>query len=111
MRGSLLLFTLIAAARGLGAGEKRYHESRMEADRRRWHEQQQHYNKVPIDKIKDWTVHTDIDDSMYWYSRSMRRSIKEPPPGWKKNKSGKWVGPDEPKMKQEEDVPDWRAEL
>lgn len=37
----------------------------------------------------EWTLHTDIDDSVYWFSRSRMKSQREPPPGWMKH-NGKW---------------------
>lgn len=35
-----------------------------------------------------WTIHRDVDDSEYWFSRSRMESVKEPPPGWVKTSTG-----------------------
>ena len=46
------------------------------------------------DDVSDWSIHTDVDDSVYWYSRLLMRSVKEPPKGWTKDeKTGKWKPP------------------
>ena len=50
-------------------------------------------NKVHSDKVNDWTIHTDVDDSQYWFSRTLKRSQREPPKGWKKDDKGKWKAP------------------
>jgi hypothetical protein len=36
-----------------------------------------------------FTVHTDVDGSKYWFSRSRMTSQREPPPGWVKNEKHK----------------------
>lgn len=39
-----------------------------------------------------WTLHTDVDGSVYWFMRSSMESRKEPPPGWRKDtESGEWA--------------------
>lgn len=37
-----------------------------------------------------YTLHEDVDGSIYWFSRSLMKSVKEPPPGWAKGADGKW---------------------
>ena len=38
-----------------------------------------------------YTLHTDVDGSFYWFSRSRMKSVTEPPPGWSKREDGKWT--------------------
>ena len=58
------------------------------------HEEMKHLNKIKNHEVDDWTVHIDVDDSVYWFSRMLKRSVKEPPEGWKKSeKTGKWIPP------------------
>lgn len=46
---------------------------------------------LQIGHSDEWTLHTDVDDSVYWFSRSRMKSVKEPPPGWLQDAaSGKW---------------------
>ena len=72
------------------------HQARMRAH----HEEQKHLNNIPTEKISDWTIHKDVDDTYYWFSRRARRSQREPPPGWVKKegvkKNGGWLGPKPP---------------
>ena len=37
-----------------------------------------------------WTVHKDVDDSIYWFNKARMKSVKEPPPGWVKTTDGTW---------------------
>ena len=52
-----------------------------------------HLNTLKVDAVQDWTLHNDVDQSVYWFSRTLKRSVREPPPGWTKNEKGKWVPP------------------
>ena len=93
-----LPFLLLAV---VGCDAKKPSKHEMPAD---WHDEQkarmdahrmemEHLSKIPSHKVDDWSVHKDVDDSFYWFSRSLKRSQREPPPGWKKDSNGKWVGP------------------
>ena len=35
-----------------------------------------------------WTLHKDVDDSVYWFNKARMKSVKEPPPGWMKTADG-----------------------
>ena len=37
-----------------------------------------------------WSLHTDVDGSVYWFNKASMRSVKEPPPGWAKD-GNTWV--------------------
>ena len=49
--------------------------------------------KKPDSTAKDWTIHKDVDDTFYWFSRSLKRSVRDPPAGWTKDSKGGWVAP------------------
>ena len=68
-------------------------ERNMRDQREQFVRMQAEMNKIPDHKVKDWTLHKDVDDSVYWFSRMMKRSTRDPPAGWTKDKNGEWVGP------------------
>ena len=35
-----------------------------------------------------WSLHKDVDDSVYWFNKQRMKSVKEPPPGWVKTADG-----------------------
>ena len=35
-----------------------------------------------------WSLHRDVDDSVYWFNKQRMKSVKEPPPGWVKTADG-----------------------
>ena len=37
-----------------------------------------------------WTLHHDVDDSVYWFNKAKMRSQKEPPEGWAQDAEGAW---------------------
>jgi hypothetical protein len=103
MRGLLIIVVALSLI-GSVAGAKKKKEDEMPGMNKDWEEQMRqrreahaaemkHYNSIPNDKVSDWTIHKDVDDSMYWFSRSLKRSTREPPKGWTKDKSGNWVAP------------------
>ena len=70
------------------------HHDEMHRKMKEHHEEMKHLNKIKNHEVDDWTVHIDVDDSVYWFSRMLKRSVKEPPEGWKKSeKTGKWIPP------------------
>ena len=109
MRG--LAFLLLALSLvGSTSGAKKNKENDMPGMNKDWEEQMRqrreahaaemrHYNSIPNDKVTDWSIHKDVDDSMYWFSRSLKRSTREPPKGWTRDKSGTWVAP--PRVRDE----------
>ena len=107
MRASRLL-TLVVLALYVGSatakkGKKdEAHERHMDEMTQRRKElmrETEHLSKIKDHEVSDWSLHTDVDDSVYWFSRSLKRSVKEAPKGWTKDKQGKWQGP--PRSKQE----------
>ena len=38
-----------------------------------------------------WTVHEDVDGSIYWFNKQKMKSVLEPPEGWAKGEDGKWA--------------------
>ena len=48
-----------------------------------------------------WSVHKDVDDSEYFFSRALKRSEREPPAGWTKDSKGKWQPPEKCRRKEE----------
>uniref|UniRef100_A0A7S2NBV4 WW domain-containing protein n=1 Tax=Haptolina brevifila TaxID=156173 RepID=A0A7S2NBV4_9EUKA len=68
-------------------------ESEMQQKMRAHQMEMEHLQKISSDKVSDWTIHTDVDDSHYWFSRSLKRSVREPPQGWTKDEKGKWKAP------------------
>ena len=52
-------------------------------------------NPMELDRLQPghsdvWTVHKDVDDSVYWFNKARMKSVKEPPPGWVKTTDGSW---------------------
>lgn len=37
-----------------------------------------------------WSLHKDIDGSVYWFNKQQMKSVKEPPPGWVQESNGEW---------------------
>ena len=102
----LLLFSCVQLADAKGkkkekSTESMYHDMHKEQkEKMRMHQMEmEHLSKIHSDKVEDWTIHTDVDDSKYWFSRSLKRSQREPPKGWTKDKDGKWKAP--PRRKEE----------
>ena len=101
MRPSLLRITvLLAVLMSVGAKKPRdinehakEHRKMMMEKQQAWREQQDHLNKIHADEVDDWSLHTDVDDSKYWFSHTLRRSQREPPKGWTKDAKGNWKAP------------------
>lgn len=89
----LLLATGLAFADAKGKSHDKRMMDELEQKRKMHQQELEHLNKLPADKAKDWTVHEDVDGSFYWFSRSLKRSVRDPPKGWTKNSRGKWVAP------------------
>lgn len=71
----------------------------------RHHEEMKHLNKIHKDHEEfecSWTVHKDVDDSIYFFSRLLKRSEREPPKSWRKNDMGEWQPPAKCKRGKEE---------
>ena len=106
----MLVLVLVLSVVGSVVGAKKNKEDGMPGMSKEWEEQMRqrreahaaemkHYNSIPSDKVSDWTLHKDVDDSVYWFSRSLKRSTRDPPKGWTKDKSGGWVAP--PRVRDE----------
>lgn len=105
MRRRLLLILIIAFLSAVHAKKKSKkpdaYESEQHQRMKQFHDEQKHYDKIHSDDVEDWTIHEDVDKTFYWFSRSLRRSQREPPKGWTKSaKTGKWLPP--PRKKKEE---------
>ena len=50
----------------------------------------QQLDRLQVGYSDKWTLHEDVDGSIYWFSHSKMESRKEPPPGWVKGEDGKW---------------------
>jgi len=37
-----------------------------------------------------WSLHKDVDGSVYWFNKATMTSVKDPPPGWAKDADGEW---------------------
>ena len=103
---ALIALILLASNLVFASGETKSHKDllnghseRFQERMRAHHQEMRHLNKIHADEVDDWTIHTDVDDSIYWFSRFLKRSQREAPKGWTKNDKGKWVAP---KRKKEE---------
>lgn len=99
MRATLPL--LIASLCMIGASAAKAPESDHFADlheshkqrQAEFHEEMKHLRKIKSDDVDDWTVHKDVDDTYYFFSRTLKRSQKEAPKGWTKTSAGMWKAP------------------
>ena len=89
----LLSVCVVLLGAGQVAGSNNHHEERLNSKHRMHMEEMKHLNSVPDHAVEDWSLHTDVDDSVYWFSRSLKRSVKEAPKGWTKDADGKWQRP------------------
>jgi len=86
---ALIIALAASSAADVHEGVHEEHRERL----KQYHAEQAHLNKIPSHEVDDWTIHKDVDDSMYWFSRSLRRSTRDAPAGWTKNSAGEWKAP------------------
>ena len=105
----LSLLLLAAAACGAKDGfpngfDMKDAERRHQDIMRQHHEEMKHLNKIHKDHEDfecTWTEHKDVDDSIYFFSRMLKRSEREPPASWTKDAKGKWKPPKRCNRKEE----------
>jgi hypothetical protein len=89
----LLTLHLSQAAKGKKNDIEDQTFKRMEEMRRQHEMEMRHLSKIKSHEVDDWTLHHDVDGSIYWFSRTLKRSEKDPPKGWTKDSKGVWKAP------------------
>ncbi len=87
------LLMCAATAHAKGAPDPRDFDSGLDERMRQHHAEMKRLNKIPVSEVHDWTLHKDVDESVYWFSRTLKRSVRDAPTGWTKGPDGEWKAP------------------